>query len=216
MALLEDLKWRYATKKMNGKIVQQEKLDYILEAARLAPSSFGLQQYRIFIIKQGKKLEQINELVFKNFPFNQSQISTCSHLLVWAAFSKYTFDRIETPLRQTSIERGQPENYSDEYIKRLYVHLESFDKNWQENHCAKQAYLSFGIALLAAAEQKVDATPMEGFDKTKMDEFLGISNQSELKSVLAMPIGYRDEDNDWLVNLKKWRVPKSEFVTEII
>lgn len=215
MALLEDLKWRYATKKMNGQIVPQKKLDYILEAARLAPSSSGLQQYRIFVIKQGEKLKLLNNSVFKNFPFNQSQISTCSHLLVWAAFSEYTFERVKTPLTQSAIERDQPQNHSDEYIQRLYNHFESFDKNWQENHCAKQAYLSFGIALTAAAEQKVDATPMEGFDKAKMDEFLAIEN-SGLKSVLAMPVGYRDEANDWLVNLKKWRVPKDEFVTEII
>lgn len=216
MALLEDLKWRYATKKMNEQTVPQEKLDYILEAARLAPSSSGLQQYRVFVVKQGEKLKQLNDLVFKNFPFNQNQISSCSHVLVWAAFSEYTFERIKTPLTQSAIFRGQPENHSDEYIQRLYTHYESFDKNWQENHCAMQAYLSFGIALMAAAEQKVDATPMEGFDKIKMDEFLGIGGDSGLKSVLAMPIGYRDEANDWLVNLKKWRVSKEEFVTEIL
>lgn len=133
----------------------------------------------------------------------------------WAADDEYTAERVKAPLTQSAIERGQPENYSDEYSARLYSHFESFDKNWQKNHSAKQAYLSFGIALAAAAEQRVDATPMEGFDIVKMDGFLGLE-KSGLTAVLVMPIGYRDEANDWLVKLKKWRVSKDKFITEII
>ncbi|MFC4870668.1 nitroreductase family protein [Negadavirga shengliensis] len=90
---------------------------------------------------------------------------------------------------------------------------EPMGKEWQENRCVKQAYISFTLALAAAAEQKVDVTPMEGFDNTKMDEFLGLE-ELQLKSVVIMPIGYREEANDWLLNLKKWRTPKDEFVTE--
>ncbi len=209
MALLEDLKWRYATKKMNGQTVPKEKLDYILEAARFAPSSSGLQPYRIFVISDRKKLEQIRGLAF-----NQSQITDCSHLLIWAAWDSYSADRVEDVLLSTSRERGLPDAKATDYKKQLLDLYEPLGKEWQENRCAKQAYISFGMAIAAAAEQKVDATPMEGFDNAKMDELLGLE-KLRLKSVVMLPIGYREETNDWLLNLKKWRTPKTEFVSVI-
>jgi nitroreductase/dihydropteridine reductase len=206
MTLLDSLKWRYATKKMNGQKVPQEKLDYILEAARYAPSSSGLQPYKIFVISDKKKLEQIREIAF-----NQSQITDCSHLFVWAAWDSYSADRVGEVLLRTSRERGLPDKSAEDYKNSLLSIYEPLGKEWQADRCARQAYISFGMAIAAAAEQKVDATPMEGFDNAKLDEFLGL-NALGLKSVVILPIGYRDEANDWLVNLKKWRTPKEEFV----
>ncbi len=215
MALLEDLKWRYATKRMNGQTVPKETLDYILEAARYAPSSSGLQPYKIFVIKNSKTLGQLKKFVFNNHPFNQNQIKDCSHLLVWAAWDNYTDEKVSGALQKTATERNFSTDSSEAYKQRLLSLYDSLGKEWQENHCAKQAHISFGLAIAAAAEQKVDATPMEGFDNAKMDEFLGI-DKSGLKSVVLLPIGYRDEAEDWLVKLKKWRTPKEEFITEII
>lgn len=209
MALLEDLKWRYATKKMNGNTVSEEKLNYILEAARFAPSSSGLQPYRIFVISDRQKLAQIRE-----FSFDQSQITDCSHLLVWAAWDAYDEERVGEILYRTTQERGLPEQSANDYKEMLLSQYEPLGKEWQANRCAKQAYISFGLAIAAAAEQKVDATPMEGFDNQKMDEYLGLGALG-LKSVVILPVGYREEEGDWLVNLKKWRTPKEDFITII-
>lgn len=209
MTLIDNLKWRYATKKMNGREVPNDKLDYILEAARFAPSSSGLQPYRIFVISNKELLEQIRE-----FAYNQSQITDCSHLLVWAAWDEYTPERIKEVLTKTAVERGLPVESSEGYQKMLWNIYEPLGKEWHKNHSAKQAYISFGLAIAAAAEQKVDATPMEGFDMAKMDELLGLEELG-LKSVVILPIGYREEEGDWLVNLKKVRTKKDEFVTEL-
>lgn len=209
MTLLDNLIWRYATKKMNGQTVPQEKLDYILEAARYAPSSSGLQPYKIFVISDKKKLEQI-----RSFSYDQSQITDCSHLLVWAAWDSYSEDRVGEVLIKTARERGLPDNTHEDYKNMLISLYEPLGKEWQANRCAKQAYISFGLAIAAAAEQKVDATPMEGFDNDKMDEFLGLE-KLRLKSVVILPIGYREEKTDWLVNLKKYRTPKEEFVNYV-
>ncbi|MFT3901741.1 MAG: NAD(P)H-dependent oxidoreductase [Niabella sp.] len=209
MALVENLKWRYATKKMNGQTVPKEKLDYILEAARLAPSSSGLQPYRIFVISDRQLLGKIKEAAF-----NQSQITDCSHLLVWAAWDNYTSEKIGEVLTKTSRERGLPDDTSEAYRQSLWGSYEPLGEEWHKNHSAKQAYISFGLAIAAAAEQHVDATPMEGFDPVKLDEILGLEALG-LKSVVILPIGYRDEQNDWLVNLKKVRTPKEKFITII-
>jgi nitroreductase/dihydropteridine reductase len=209
MNLIDTLKWRYATKKMNGNKVPQEKLDYILEAARLAPSSSGLQPYKIFVISNPELLEKI-----KAIAWNQSQVTDCSHLLVFAAWDGYSLDRITAVFNKTLAERGLPADTMDDYKKTLWGLYEPLSTEWHANHAARQAYISMGVAIVAAAEQKVDATPMEGFVPAEMDKLLGLEEQG-LKSVLMLPLGYRDEANDWLVNMKKVRTPKEEFITEI-
>lgn len=209
MALLDDLQWRYATKKMSGQPVPADKLDYILEAARLAPSSSGLQPYRLFVISNKELLDKI-----KVFAFNQSQITDCSHLLVWAAWDGYSYQRITDVFDHTIKERGLPADAMNDYKQMLWGIYEPLGADWHKIHSARQAYISFGLAIAAAAEQKVDATPMEGFDPAQMDALLGLDKLG-LKSVVILPLGYRADEGDWLVNLKKVRTPKDEFVTEL-
>jgi nitroreductase len=81
-------------------------------------------------------------------------------------------------------------------------------------HAARQAYIGLGAALIAAAFEEVDATPMEGFDPKAIDEILGLSARG-LRSVVIVPLGYRAQEGDWLVNLKKVRRPREQFVTEM-
>ena len=209
MSLLNDLKWRYATKKMNGQMVPKEKLEYILETVRLAPSSSGIQPYKIIVISNRGLLERI-----KTVANDQAQITDCSYLLVFAAWNGYAYEKIDNVFSRTVNERGLPENTMDEYKNKLWTYIEPRGQEWQKHHSAKQAYISFGLAIAAAAEQKVDATPMEGFDPVKLDEILGLDKLG-LSSVVILPLGYRDESNDWLVNLKKVRTPKEEFIVEL-
>ncbi|WP_289658874.1 NAD(P)H-dependent oxidoreductase [Flavobacterium panacagri] len=209
MALIEALNWRYATKKMNGQVVPQEKVDYILEAAKLAPSSSGLQPYKIFVITNQDLKEKIRAV-----SFDQSQVTDASHVLIWAAWDGYSLERISAVFERTTAERGIPASAMDEYKQRLWGMYEPLGQEWHANHAARQAYISLGTAVAAAAEQKVDATPMEGFIPAEVDKLLGLNEQG-LKSVLILPLGYRDEAGDWLVNLKKVRTPQEEFITEI-
>jgi nitroreductase / dihydropteridine reductase len=209
MALLDDLRWRYATKKMNGQRVPINKLNYILEAARLAPSAFGLQPYKVFVITDKNLLDQI-----KTFSNNQSQITDCSHLLVFAAWDSYSYERIGDVFFRTLKERGLADNAMDAYHKGLWNLYEPLGRKWQSEHSAKQAYIALGLAIAAAAEQKVDASPMEGFDKTKMNEILKLEMMG-LESVVMLALGYRDEAKDWLLSLKKVRTPREEFITEL-
>jgi len=209
MELLNALNWRYATKKMNGQPVPQDKVDKILEAASLAPTSSGLQPFEIIVITNPDLREKI-----KAIANGQSQITDGSHLLVFAAWDHYTEDRINQIFKHMNTERGVPDSATDGY-RTMLINAYT-NQTAQENfeHAARQAYISFGTAIAAAAELKVDATPMEGFDNTALDTLLGLSEKG-LRSVTLLPLGYRDESNDWLIKLKKVRRPKEEFITEI-
>ncbi len=205
MELLDALKWRYATKKMNGKPVSQDKVDDIIEAAYLAPTSAGLQPFRVIQITNREVLEQI-----KPIANNQQQVTDGSHLLVFAAWDNYTQERIDNYLAHTANERGLPIEAMDDFRQKLsFLTQRSPEENFQ--HTARQAYIGFGLAIAAAAELKVDATPMEGFNAAALDELLGLKEQG-LKSVTILPLGYRDADNDWLAGLKKVRTPREEFM----
>src|ERR1035437_6229515 len=110
MELLNALKWRYATKKMNGQAVSQEKVDAILEAAHLAPSSSGLQPFEIIVVTDPMLKSKIVKIAR-----DQSQVNDCSHLLIVAAWDNYTTDRINEVFTRPVAERGLPENRMDEY-----------------------------------------------------------------------------------------------------
>lgn len=209
MSLLSALNWRYATKKMNGQAVPQDKVDQIIEAARLAPTSSGLQPFKVIVITN----PEVKQSLLPH-SFNQSQIVDCSHLLVFAAWDNYTEERINEVFDRTNAERGLPASATADYQKTLlsmYIPREA-EVNFQ--HAARQAYIGFGIAIAQAATLEVDATPMEGFDSVKYDEILGLKELG-LRSVTILPLGYRDAANDWLVNLKKVRQPLSSFVIEV-
>jgi len=209
MELINALKWRYATKKMNGQAVPQDKVNTILEAAHLAPTSSGLQPFEIIVVTNADLKGKI-----KPIASDQTQITDCSHLLIFAAWDNYTPERINEVFSRTVAERGVPADSMDDYKKRLISRFNSRSAEQNFTHAARQAYIGFGIALAAAAELKVDATPMEGFDNAALDALLNLKAKG-LRSVTLMPLGYRDAENDWLVNLKKVRTPKARFITEI-
>ena len=208
--LLKKLQWRYATKKMNpAKAVPQEKVDRILEAARLAPTSSGLQPYEIFVVTNKEIREQI-----KPKAWGQGQVTDCSHLLVFAAWNTYTPERINHMFDLTNAERGGTNEGWENYRKMLLGTYPARDERTNFEHAARQAYIGLGAALIAAAFEEVDATPMEGFDAKALDEILNLAARG-LRSVAIVPLGYREEDKDWLVNLKKVRRPLDQFVTEV-
>jgi nitroreductase/dihydropteridine reductase len=210
MDLINRLEWRYATKKMNpAKAVPEDKVARIIEAARLAPTSSGLQPFEIFAVTSKSVREEI-----KPIAWNQGQITDCSHLLVFAAWDDYTADRINMMFDLTNEERGIKNEGWEKYRQSL---LSTYPQRGAEvnfQHAARQAYIGLGAALIAAAFEEVDSTPMEGFSGDALDKILGLREKG-LRSVVILPLGYRQEDGDWLVNLKKVRKPTSKFVTEV-
>jgi len=208
--LLKDLKWRYAAKKMDPtKQVSQEKVDYILESIRLSASSSGLQPYEVFVVTNPDVRKQIVP-----HTWNQAQITDGSHLLVFAAWDNYTAERINTMFDLVNEKRGGTNEGWENYRQMLLNTYPQRDAQTNFEHAARQAYIGLGTALIAAAEQKVDSTPMEGFVPDEVDAILGLKERG-LKSVILLPLGYREAEGDWLVNLEKVRRSTEDFITEV-
>lgn len=209
MELLDKLNWRYATKAMNGEKVAQEKIDNIIEAASLAPTSSGLQPFEIIVIKNQEIKEKI-----KPIAWDQQVITACSHLFVFAAWNNYTAERINKQFDLTNTVRGFKNEGWENYRQMLLGSYPQRDAEVNFNHAARQAYVAFSHALTAAAFESVDSTPMEGFDPDALDEILGLRAKG-LRSCVMLAVGYRDTENDWLVNLTKVRKSKEDLVTVI-
>ena len=210
MDLIELLNWRYATKKMDpARPVPAERVERILEAARLAPSSSGLQPFDILVVTNADLKARI-----KKVAYDQAQVADGSHLLVFAAWDNYTAERINRVFDQTNEQRGVTLPGWEDYRKNLLAKYPVRDAAVNFEHAARQAYIAMGVALVAAAAEGVDSTPMEGFDAAALDEILGLVARG-LRSVLLLPLGYRAADGDWLVKQKKARRPRSEFVIEM-
>jgi nitroreductase len=208
--LLDKMQWRYAAKKMDAtKSVSQDKVNRIIEAARLAPTSSGLQPFEVIVVTNKDIRTQIQAVAH-----NQAQVTEGSHLLVFAAWDTYTADRINHHFDLTNAERGGTNEGWENYRQMLLKNYPSREAQVNFEHAARQAYIGLGASLIAAAFEEVDSTPMEGFDPKSVDDILGLGAKG-LRSVALLPLGYRAKGQDWLENLKKIRRPVSEFVTEV-
>lgn len=208
--LIDRLHWRYATKKMDpAKKVPQDKVGRIVDAARLVPTSSGLQPFEVVVVTNAEVREKI-----KAIAWNQDQVIDCSHLLVFAAWDDYTAERINAMFDMTNDVRGIRNEGWENYRTML---LGSYPQRGAEvnfAHAARQAYIGLAASLIAAAYEEIDSVPMEGFDPAALDEILALRARG-LRSVAILPLGYRDASGDWLVNLPKVRRPLAQFVSEI-
>ena len=208
--LLEKLNWRYATKKMDAaKTVDADKVDRIVEAARLAPTSSGLQPFQVIVVTNPEVRAKLRAAAY-----DQSQLTDGSAVLVFAAWDNYTAERIDHMLALTVAERGGSSDTLSAYYERLKATYVPRDAQTNFEHAARQAYIGFGMSIAQAAFEGVDATPMEGFEPAKFDEILGLGAQG-LRSVCILPLGYRADEGDWLRGLKKVRRSTENFVTEV-
>ena len=204
MSLIQDLNWRYATKNMSGEIVNSEKLETILAATNLAATSYGLQPFTILVVSNEGIKAKLQEAAY-----GQTQVGSSSAVLVFAVPLKITTADVEGFINLIATTRSMPVEALKDYKGMILSTIGALPAEQQQIWSAKQAYIALGTALAAAAEQKVDACPMEGFDAAKFDEILGLTEKG-LKAVVIMPIGYRSAD-DATAKYIKVRKPDSEL-----
>lgn len=201
------LKWRYAAKRMTGEKIHPEKINKILEAAHLAPSGIGLQPYEIIVISDPELKKKILPIAM-----NQLQVTESSHLLIFAVWDEYTKERIDHVFDYLIAKQNKKtDSYAHQrnFAKTFFGNM-SLDENF--HHAAKQANIALGLAIVAAASEEIDSSPMEGFDPAALDELLQLPSRG-LRSSMLLALGYRDVENDWNLKLEKVRKPFEEFVT---
>ena len=202
MNLIENLNWRYATKRMNGEAISTDKINTLLEAIRLAPSSMGLQPFNVLVINDKAIKEKM-----KACCYNQPQITESACVLVFAIWKDGFEEKTEEFIRLIATTRNQSIDSLSDYRNRILGYIENADK---QQWAARQAYIAFGFGLAACAMLKLDSTPMEGFVPAELDKVLELDKKG-LKSVVMMAVGNRDEANDYLVNLPKVRRAAEDF-----
>ena len=207
--IIEDLNWRYATKKYDKtKKISAEDFNTIKESLRLSPSSYGLQPLKYIVIENKELREEL-----KIHSFNQSQITDASHMIVFCSFidikENHINQYIENIAKTRSQEIEKNVGFGDYMKKEIFPMDKSLLANWN----SKQAYIALGQVLHTCANLRIDATPMEGFKADKFDEILGLTEQN-FKSILVCAFGYRSSD-DTNSSLKKVRKSQNDLFTSI-
>ncbi len=207
MSLIENLQWRHAVKAYDpAKKVAEEDVQKILEAARLAPTSSGLQPFRIIVVES----QELKEKMVAG-ALNPEVMKECSHVLVFAAWDHYSDEKIDRVYDRHTDERNLPRGRFGSYTDKLKELYNGQTPEQHFAHAARQTYIALGLAMAQAAELKIDSTPAEGFSNEVVDEILELKELG-LKSVTLLYLGYRDVERDYLSHMKKVRIPMEEFI----
>ena len=206
MSLLDSLKWRYAVKRMNGNKIPEATMNTILEATKLAPSSFGLTPYNIIVIED----EATRKKLQPHF-YNQPQVGESSALVIFATWNSITEKEVAAYMQEIAEERGVPVDSLNDFASYINGSIKNLTAEQLQIWAAKQTYIALGFALVAAATEEIDATPMEGFKPDAVDEALGLKELG-LHSAVAVTLGYRDAVNDYLSGAKKVRRASEKLI----
>ncbi|WP_192901979.1 nitroreductase family protein [Mucilaginibacter psychrotolerans] len=209
MSLTDQLKWRYATKKFDStKRLSAEQLDYLLEAIQLAPSSYGLQHYKVIVVENPEVRAKLREAAY-----GQPQVTDASQLIVFAAETNideaYVKSFVDLVAETRNVSRESLAGLEGMVLGGIANRTPEQLLLWAQ----KQAYIALGILLAAVAAEGIDAVPMEGFDPAKFDEILGLKEKGLTATVIAA-VGFRAED-DAYSKLVKVRRPQSELFIHI-
>lgn len=201
MNYIDKFNKRYASKMMNGTQFPDEKVANILEAVRLAPTSLGMQPFKIFVVRN----QAFKDKIFETAAQGQPQIPTCSHLLIFAPYKKITAEMVDEYFTRIATTRNQTSEKLAGYRKMVSSMCE-LDEDKTFVWASRQAYIALGFALAAAALDNIDSVPIEGFSSTALDTLLQLDAQN-VASTCMMAIGNRDVEKDYNAYQSKVRKP---------
>lgn len=207
-SIIENLNWRYATKKFNSeKKIAKSDLEILKEAVRLSASSYGLQPYQVILLENEDLREQV-----KAVAWNQAQITEASDVLIFANITNPGTEEVQDYISNMAAIREIPEASLKGFADMINNAVTNLTPETKDNWTAKQTYIALGTLLSAAADLKIDTTPMEGFDPNAVNKILGLPEKG-LSATLIVTLGYRDE-NDATQHFKKVRKSNEElFIT---
>lgn len=209
MKLIEGLNWRYATKKFDStKKISNDDLEKLKEAVRLSASSYGLQLYKVLVIEDLELRKKLQEA-----SYGQAQITESSQLVVFCNYTEVNESDIDEYTNLIASTRQIPHENLKQYGDFMKGATGNFNEEQKQVWTSKQTYIALGNLLAAAAELKIDACPMEGFDAKQYNEILGLDEQN-LNTAVVATIGYRSQE-DQTQGLVKVRKSKENLFATI-
>ncbi|OIO30655.1 NAD(P)H-dependent oxidoreductase [Candidatus Nomurabacteria bacterium CG1_02_43_90] len=207
--IIEAMQWRYATNKFEvSKKLSDEQLESLLEATILAPSSYGLQPWKMIVVTNPEIRTKLQEA-----GYGQPKISEASHLVVFAVEKHIDDALVDAFIKSVSDVRGIPLENLAGYAGMIKGAIAPKSEEERKDWATKQAYLALGVLITAGAIEGIDVAAMEGFDPKKFDEILGLEEQGLETKVIAAA-GFRASD-DPTAQYKKVRYPKEHMVIEV-
>ncbi len=209
MGIIEQLRWRYATKKFDkNKKLSKIKIDTLKEAFNLTAMSFGLQTLSMVVVTNNKLKESLVP-----HTYNQKQVSEASHLLVICIQNDVTDEDVNMYFDTVKTIRNTPETILEPFRKNLIKTMLKMTVEERQKWSMNQAYIALGNLMTVCAVEEIDSCPMEGFISEKYDDILNLKELG-LKSVLLLPVGYRAED-DMFASFKKVRKTLDKTIIEL-
>lgn len=207
--LIEDLNWRYATKKFDpSKKLSTEQINVLKECANLTATSYGLQMLKVIVIEN----QDIKDALWPH-AYNQTQVRDASHVIVIANRTNVLEEDIDSYLKMSQEKRNfTPEETKSygEYMKSdLLNRSEDQIITWSKNQC----YIVLGNLMTCCAQMRIDCCPMEGFKPAEFNKILELENQN-LNSAVVLPVGFRSEE-DPNQKMAKLRKVTSDFVIDL-
>jgi nitroreductase len=207
--ILDKLNWRYATKGFDSSLkLTEEQLESLLSVIQLAPSSYGLQPYTVFVVADEEVKQKLRAAAY-----NQPQVTDASEILVFATYQNFTLAHVDAYASNIAKTRGIEKTAIQGFVDVMNGIVTSRSAEELKNWNAKQAYIALGVLLETAALLNIDACPMEGFDAAQFDEILGIKDKN-LSTLAMVAVGHRSE-SDKYQELKKVRKSKEELFIKI-
>lgn len=209
MDIIKQLEWRYATKKFDAsKKLSLEKLEILKKAFNLTATSYGLQTIKLVIVENKEIRKPLLEIAF-----NQKQVLEASHLLVICIQEDILDADVVSYYNNIKDIRKTPESILLPYRKSLVDIMQKMSVEQRQEWSKKQAYIALGNLMTVCALERIDSCPMEGFSSQAMDSALNLDKKG-LKSVLLLPVGYRDK-TDMFAGLKKVRKVIEDAIIEL-
>jgi nitroreductase / dihydropteridine reductase len=209
MDVFKKLEWRYATKRFDSdKKLNDKQLSLLVDAVNLAPTSYGLQPFALFVIGDSKVREELK--VAAN---GQPQVSDASQVLVFAVNKELSEKHIEAFVERTAQQRGLKVESLDAFRSMMVAAIMAKSSEARFQWAARQAYIALGVLLSTAASENIDACPMEGFNNAEFDRILGLEKKG-YSSVVMATVGFRSEEDKY-GSLPKVRKSRDELVTFI-
>jgi nitroreductase len=205
---LENQNWRYATKRFDAtKKISAEDLNTLKEAIRLSSSSYGLQPYTVIIVESPELREKL-----KPVAWGQTQITDASHLFIFANDINLDASSVDSYINNISKTRGIPAESLSGFGDTMKGSIANLPQEAKDVWTAKQTYLALANLLNAAAELKIDVTPMEGFIPAAFNEILGLDKLGLNATVIAT-VGYRHGEDDTQHYTKVRKSQEELFIT---